>query len=82
MEPGDIIWEGKIGKTSLRVGVPHAEMIIAEWDSSRGPRHKISDSIEEFERSVLFQLLLESGTAEDPATQEVLGAIQIAQAER
>ena len=82
MEPGDVIWEGKIGTTTLRVGVPHSEMIIAEWDSARGPRHKISDSIEEFERAVLFQLLLEAGTGEDPATQEVLGAIQIAQAER
>ncbi len=82
MEPGDVIWEGKIGSTPLRVGVPHAAMIIAEWDSPRGPRHKVSDSIEEFERAVLFQLLLEAGTADDPAAKEVLGAIQIAQAER
>jgi|SRR5918999_3081830 hypothetical protein len=82
MEQSDVIWEGKIGSTSLRVGVPHAEMIIAEWDSPRGPRHKVSDSVEEFERAVLFQLLLESGTADDPTTQEVIGAIQLAQAER
>jgi hypothetical protein len=82
MEQSDVIWEGKIGTTPLRVGVPHSEMIIAEWDSSRGPRHKVSDSIEEFERAVLFQLLLEAGTGEDPATKDVLGAIQIAQAER
>ncbi len=82
MEPGDLIWEGKIGNTPLRVGVPHAGRIIAEWDAPEGSRHKVSDSIEEFERAVLFQLLLESGTGEDPATQEVLGAIQIAQAER
>jgi hypothetical protein len=82
VEQSDVIWEGKIGSTPLRVGVPHAEMIIAEWDSPRGPRHKVSDSVEEFERAVLFQLLLEAGTAEDPATREVIGAIQVAQAER
>ncbi len=37
LEPGDVIWEGKIGDTSLRVGVPHAAMIIAEWDSPHRP---------------------------------------------
>lgn len=82
MEPGDVIWEGKIGDTSLRVGVPHARMIIAEWDSPRGPRHKVADSYEEFERAVLFQLLLGAGETDESTTQEVASAVQAAQAER
>ncbi|HEX2057949.1 MAG TPA: hypothetical protein VHI71_06230 [Actinomycetota bacterium] len=82
MEPGEVIWEGKIGGTTLRVGVPHSEAIIAEWDTPKGSRHKVSDSIQEFERAVLFQLLLTSGEAEDSATAEVIAAVEKAQAER
>ena len=52
MEPSEIIWEGRIGATPLRVGVPHAGRIIAEWDTPAGYRHKVADSMEEFERSV------------------------------
>ena len=82
MEPGDLIWEGRIAGTPLRVGVPHAGRIIAEWDAPEGQRHKISDTIEEFERSVLFQLLLRGGETNESATKEVLAAIMVAQAER
>jgi hypothetical protein len=83
MEPGDVIWEGRIGKTPLRVGVPYAGRIIAEWDAPEGSRHKVSDSLEQFERAVLFQLLLSAGeTDESSTTQEVMAAIQKAQAER
>ena len=82
MEQSDVIWEGTIGNTRLRVGVPHSESIIAEWDSPRGPRHKVSDSLEEFERSVLFQVLLGAGEVAPDATSEVLAAVAKAQAER
>jgi hypothetical protein len=77
----DVVWDGRIGKSALRVGVPHAGSIIAEWETPRGPRHKVSDSVEEFERAVLFQLLLGAG-GEDPAAEEVIAAIKKAQAER
>ena len=82
MEADELIWQGKIGGTPLRVGVPHAGRIIAEWDAPEGPRHKVSDSVEEFERSVLFQLLLRAGITEEAATDEVIAAIRVAQAER
>ena len=82
MEPGDIIWEGKIGKTPLRVGVPHAGRIIAEWDAPEGSRHKVSDNLEQFERAVLFQLLLSAGETDESTTGEVVAAIEKAQAER
>lgn len=82
MEQSDVIWEGKIGSTSLRVGVPHSECIIAEWESPRGPRHKVADSLEEFERAVLFQLLLGAGETDEDATKEVVSAVQAAQEAR
>jgi hypothetical protein len=82
MEPGDIIWEGRIGKTPLRVGVPYAGRIIAEWDAPEGSRHKVSDTIEQFERMVLFQLLLSAGETDESMTGEVIAAIEKAQSER
>lgn len=82
MEPEEVIWEGTIGTTKLRVGVPHAGSIIAEWDTPRGTRHKVADSMEEFERAVLFQLLLAAGVTDDESTEEVKAAIAKAQAER
>jgi hypothetical protein len=83
MESGEIVWEGEIGGTPLRVAVPHSERIVAEWDSPQGPRHKVAGSIEEFERSVLFQLLLSGGeTQATDATQEVVAAVAKAQRDR
>lgn len=82
MEPGDIVWEGRIGSTPLRVGVPHAGRIIAEWDSAGGARHKVASSMEEFERAVLFQLLLGAGETDETATKAVVDAVRKAQEER
>ena len=82
MEPGDVVWEGKIGSTPLRVGVPHAGRIIAEWDSPTGSRHKVASSMEEFERAVLFQLLLGAGETDEASTEAVVAAVRQAQEER
>lgn len=82
MEQGDVVWEGKVGQTPLRVGVPHAGMIIAEWSTPGGQRHKVSDSLEQFERSVLFQLLLAAGETDQEAVQEILDTVAKAQQER
>ena len=76
------MWQGKVGNIPLRVGVPHAGRIIAEWDTPQGSRQKVAESMEEFERSVLLQLLLSSGHSDASATQEVVQAVQKAQAER
>ncbi|MFN2388873.1 MAG: hypothetical protein ABR575_04625 [Actinomycetota bacterium] len=82
MEREEIIWEGRIGSTPLRVGVPNAGRIIAEWDTPGGQRHKVADSMEEFERAVLFQLLLAAGDTDESATAEVVAAVRKAQSER
>lgn len=82
METEEIIWEGRIGSTPLRVGVQHAARIIAEWDTPGGERHKVTNSMEEFERAVLFQLLLGAGETDEAATNDVKAAVAKAQAER
>jgi hypothetical protein len=82
MEPNEIVWEGKVGDISLRVGVHHAERILAEWDTPHGRRHKVAGSIEEFERAVLFQILLGAGETDAAATEEVVAAVKTAAAER
>ena len=54
-------WAGQIGSVALRVEVPHAGRIEAEWEIDRARRHKVSSSIEEFERSVLLQVMMSGG---------------------
>ena len=82
MEPGEIVWQGAVGNIPLRVGVPHAGRIIAEWDSAQGFRQKVAESIEEFERTVLLQLLLSAGESDTSSTRAVIAAVEKAQAER
>ena len=82
MEAKELVWQGKVGSIPLRVGVAHAQRIIAEWDSPQGPRQKVAESLEEFERSVLLQLLLSSGEKDASGTKEVIAAVSRAQAER
>ena len=82
MEAEELIWEGRVGRIPLRVGVPHAGRIIAEWDSPQGTRSKVTESLEEFERSVLLQLLVSAGERDASATEEVVAAVKKAQSER
>jgi hypothetical protein len=79
--PSDVVWEGKIGSTPLRVEVAHAERIVAEWESAGGRRQKVSSSADEFEKTVLFQIMLSSG-AKSEDVQEVREKVTMAQAER
>jgi hypothetical protein len=78
----DVVWEGKIGSVPLKVEVPHAERIVAEWESPQGRRQKSCSNIEEFERSVLFQIVIAAGETSSNIVKEVLEAVVMAQAER
>lgn len=82
MEQREMVWQGRVGNIPLRVGVSHAERIVSEWDSPQGPRQKVAESLEEFERSVLLQILLSSGEKDTAATKEIIAAVAAAQAER
>ena len=82
LEASELIWQGKVGTIPLRVGVPHEGRIIAEWDTPQGSRQKIASSSEEFERTVLLQLLLSGGESSAAGTDEIVAAVEKAQAER
>jgi hypothetical protein len=77
-----LVWEGNIGSVPLRVEVPHAGRILAQWELPSGRREKVSKTVDEFERSVLFQIIVASGKTDTDAVQEVLGAVITAEAER
>jgi hypothetical protein len=80
--PAHLAWEGRVGSIPLRIEVPHAGKIFAEWQSPNGNRSKFSKSIEEFEKSVLFQLVISEGEAGMAAAEEALKAVALAEAER
>jgi hypothetical protein len=48
----------------------------------QGSRQKVAESLEEFERSVLLQLLLSAGEKDTASTKEIVAAVAKAQAER
>ena len=78
----DVVWEGRIGAIPLRVAVPHAGRIMAEWQSPQGARQTVANSVGQFERAVLFQLMLASGDRDMSVANEVLEAVRKAEAER
>ena len=78
----NVVWNGNVGSIPLKVEVPHAGRILAEWRSSDGTRQKSSKTVEEFEKTVLFKLIVSSGPEGMPAAQEALKAVAIAEAER
>jgi hypothetical protein len=53
------VWEGRIGDTSLRVEVQSNGRIVAQWRAKAGgDRRVVVNTVEELERSVLFQLMI------------------------
>lgn len=53
------VWEGKLGETHLRVSVHPSGRIEAQWRAKAGnDRRVVVNTIDELERSVLFQLML------------------------
>jgi hypothetical protein len=82
LELEEVIWQGKIGSIMLKVGVPHAGRIVAHWETPQGSRQKVAGSMEEFERSVLLQLLLSAGETDTKAVDEVKAAVEAAMTDR
>ena len=53
------VWEGRIADTALRVEVQASGRIVALWRAKGGgDRRVVVNTVEELERSVLFQLML------------------------
>lgn len=81
MSTHTVAWEGKFGESDLKIEVPPSGRIHAEWKSPAGTRQKVVDSIEQLERSVLFQLMV--GTDVDQTVvDEVADAVALVLANR
>jgi hypothetical protein len=53
------VWDGRIGDTILRVEVQSNGRIVALWRAKAGgDRRVVVNTVEELERSVLFQLMI------------------------
>ena len=76
-----VAWEGKVGEADLKIEIPPSGRIHAEWRTPAGTRSKVVDSIEQLERSVLFQLIVgtEGG---DKVSEEIADAVALSLANR
>lgn len=76
-----VAWEGRVGNADLKIEIPPSGRIHAEWRTSAGTRSKVVDSIEQLERSVLFQLIIGTEGAEK-VCEEVADAVALELANR
>lgn len=76
-----VAWEGKVGDADLKIEVPPSGRIHAEWRTAAGTRTKVVDSIEQLERSVLFQLVIGTDGG-DKVCEEVADAVALSLASR
>lgn len=80
-EGSTLAWEGRFGNADLKIEIPPSGRIHAEWKTPAGTRTKVVDSIEQLERSVLFQLMVGTGMG-DEVREEVADAVAITLANR
>jgi hypothetical protein len=78
---GTVAWEGKFGDANLKIEIPPSGRIHAEWSTPAGTRNKVVDSIEQLERTVLFQLMV-GKEVDDEVREEVADAVAITIANR
>jgi hypothetical protein len=70
------VWEGRIGEIYLRVEVQPSGRIAAQWRGRTGnERRVVVNTIEELERSVLFQLMLTAPPDETGIPEEIARAV-------
>lgn len=82
MDLGAVVaWQGRFGDADLKIEVPPNGRIHAEWTTQAGTRTKVVDSIEQLERSVLFQLMV-GGNVTEEMREEVADAVAITLANR
>src|SRR6266540_3383533 len=77
MEDARAVWEGRIGDTLLTVQVHPSGRIAAQWRGKTGnERRAVVNTIEELERSVLFQLMLTAPADQAGLPAEIVQAVQ------
>ena len=76
MEDGRSVWEGRIGDTLLTVQVHPSGRIAAQWRGKTGnERRVVVNTVEELERSVLFQLMLTAPADQSGVPAEIVQAV-------
>jgi hypothetical protein len=74
--PSRLVWEGRIGGAPLRVAVHPSGRIEAVWRGKAGPeRRAVVNTIEELERSVLFQLMISAPPEEQHLAGDIAQAV-------
>lgn len=81
MSTTTVAWEGRFGDADLKIEIPPSGRIHAEWKTNAGTRNKVVDSIEQLERSVLFQLMVGKDVT-DEMREEVADAVALSLANR
>ncbi|MEO7803615.1 MAG: hypothetical protein ABIS18_04045 [Actinomycetota bacterium] len=81
MSTNTVAWQGRFGDADLKIEIPPSGRIHAEWKTSTGVRTKVVDSIEQLERSVLFQLMVGTEISDD-IREEVADAVALSLANR
>jgi hypothetical protein len=77
MEEARPVWEGRIGDTLLTVQVHPSGRIAAQWRGKTGnERRVVVNTIEELERSVLFQLMLTAPPDQSAVPAQIVQAVQ------
>jgi hypothetical protein len=76
-----IAWEGRVGEADLKIEIPPSGRIHAEWRTPAGTRTKVVDSIEQLERSVLFQLIVGTNSG-NKISEEIAEAVALSLANR
>jgi hypothetical protein len=70
------VWDGVIGKTALRVEVQPTGRIVALWRAKAGgDRRVVVNTIDELERSVLFQLMITAPPEQQGVPREIADAV-------
>ena len=77
MEDARSVWEGRVGDTMLTVQVQPSGRIAAQWRGKGGnDRRVVVNTIDEFERSVLFQLMLTAPANQAHLPAEIVQAVE------
>ncbi len=72
------VWDGRIGDAPLRVEILSSGRVAAQWRAKGGgDRRVVVNTVEEFERNVLFQLMISAPQAQSTeASEEIVQAIR------
>jgi hypothetical protein len=70
------VWDGTIGATPLRIEIQPSGRIVALWRAKAGgDRRVVVNTMEELERSVLFQLMITAPPEQQGIASQIADAV-------